>query len=233
MVALAMVVSAGLATGQETNITNYRVIQLSKMGLDDEVIIAKIKTGRCNFSLGDNDLLELKKAGVSGKVVAAMVEASVLTSPRVKVDGKPVELHTISQAKVGGRLGHTASMRIMPVREEAYLQGRHAAVIASPNPKIEIELPLSDSIDNYILVRMDRRGDRRELEVGSAGGSVGRKTGIRAESIVKTSHEPVSDRVYRIFTEKELKGGEYILYVVGSAHYEEGVFGKGYDFTVE
>jgi len=25
----------------------------------------------------------------------------------------------------------------------------------------------------------------------------------------------------------------YMLYVVGSAHYEAGVFGKGYDFTVE
>jgi hypothetical protein len=57
-------------------ITNTRVIEMTKLGLDDEIIIARIKHGICDFQLSDNDLLELKKSGVSSKVVAAMLESA-------------------------------------------------------------------------------------------------------------------------------------------------------------
>jgi hypothetical protein len=206
---------------------------MTKMGLDDDIIIAKIKTGHPKFSLTDNDLLQLKKAGVSGKVVAAMLEASALKSARVTVDGNLVELHTLGQAKTGGRLGASLSYGIKSVKRKAYLQGQHAAVVASPNPNIEVELPQNDTIDNYMLVRMDPKGDRRELEVASVGGVVGQKSGIRAESIVQTSYEDLGGRRYKITAHSPLKNGEYILYIVGSADTIHEVFGKGYDFTVE
>lgn len=218
---------------QDSDMDNARVIQLTKTGLDDEIIIAKMKTAHCKFSLGDNDLMDLKKAGVSPKVIAAMLDASVLTSAVVKVDGNPLELHTLGQAKAGGRLGHTLSGGFKSVKQKAYLQGQHAAVVASRHPNIEIELPPDDSADNYILLVMDGKGDRRELETGAIGGTVGVKSGVRAESIIKTSAEPLGGRRFKISPHEEMKQGEYMLYVVGSAHYEQGVFGKGYDFTVE
>lgn len=64
------------ASGQSTDMTNSRVIDMSKMGLDDDIIIAKIKHATCHFQLGDTDLVELKKAGVSSKVIAAMLDAA-------------------------------------------------------------------------------------------------------------------------------------------------------------
>ena len=151
----------------------------------------------------------------------------------MKIDGNPAELHTLGQAKVGGRLGAGLSFGIKSAKQKAYLQGQHASVISSRNPNIEMELPPNDSIDNYILVRMDAKGDRRELETGSAGGVVGVKQGIRAESIVKTSYEALGGRKFKMSAHDNLKGGEYILYVVGSADFQKGIFGKGYDFTVE
>ena len=183
--------------------------------------------------IGDNDLMDLKKAGVSPKVIAAMLEASVLTSPVVKVDGNPVELHTLGQAKVGGRLGSALTGGIKSVKQKAYLQGQHAAVVASRNPNIEIELPPNDTADNYILVIMDAKGDRRELETGASGGAVGGKSGIRAESVIQTSAEPLGSRRFKITPHEAVKSGEYILYVVGSADFQKGIFGKGYDFTIE
>jgi hypothetical protein len=63
-------------SGQGADMTNSRVVDLSKMGLDDDIIIAKIKHATCHFQLGDNDLVELKKAGVSSKVIAAMLDAA-------------------------------------------------------------------------------------------------------------------------------------------------------------
>ncbi len=68
------------SVGTSTVITNARVIELSKLGLDDDIVIAKIRNGSCQFQLGDSDLVELKKAGVSPKVVAAMLDTGASAS---------------------------------------------------------------------------------------------------------------------------------------------------------
>jgi hypothetical protein len=215
------------------DVTNDRVIEMAKKGLDDDIIIAKIKTGHPKFTLTDNDLIALKQGGVSGKVVAAMLEASVLKDAIVKIDGNPVELHTLGESKVGGRLGHEVTMGIKSVKNKAYLEGQHGSVISSAQPKVEIELPPNDTIDNYIIVQMNGKGDRRELEVGAVGGAVGAKVGVRAEDIVKTSSEDLGSRHYKLTCRNQLKKGEYIVYVVGSPDTIHGIYGKGYDFTVE
>lgn len=62
---------------QDSGITNARVIEMTKLGLGDDIIIARIKTGNCQFALSDNDLAQLKKANVSDKVVAAMLEPAL------------------------------------------------------------------------------------------------------------------------------------------------------------
>jgi len=75
----AQVLASTPATTQSsssTKITNARVVEMTKLGLDDDVIIARIKHGSCEFQLSDNDLVELKKAGVSSKVVASMLDSA-------------------------------------------------------------------------------------------------------------------------------------------------------------
>jgi hypothetical protein len=49
------------ASGKASEITNARVIEMSKLGLDDDIIIARIKHGTCHFQLGDADLLDSKR----------------------------------------------------------------------------------------------------------------------------------------------------------------------------
>jgi hypothetical protein len=225
--------SSSFLIAQDSEITNARVIEMTKLGLGDDIIIARVKTGTCKFALSDGDLTQLKKANVSDKVIAAMLDASVLTRPRVTIDGNPLELHTIGQEKVGGRLGHAVSFHIKSVKDKAYLQGQHASVFASSNPAIQIELPPNNSIDDYIVVLMDGKGDRRELEMASGGGTVGHKTGIRSDRVMKSSYESIGGRLYKIAVRSSLKQGEYIIYIVGSADYEKGIFGRGYDFTVQ
>jgi len=84
--ATAPVVSSTPAMTQpsapSSKITNARVVEMTKLGLDDEIIIARVKHGVCDFQLSDSDLLELKKSGVSSKVVAAMLDTvPVATTP--------------------------------------------------------------------------------------------------------------------------------------------------------
>jgi hypothetical protein len=206
---------------------------MTQKGLGDDVIIARIKTNTTKFELSDDDLADLKKANVSDRVVAAMIESTKLSVARVQIDGNPVQLHTIGEQKVGGRLGHELTLGIKSVKNKAYLEGQHASAIASRKPTIEIELPANDTIDSYIVVEMDGKGDRRELEIGSIGGTVGEKVGIRSERILRISATPAGGRHYKITTVDNLKKGEYILYVVGSADFPHGVYGHGFDFTVQ
>jgi hypothetical protein len=71
------------SASSSAKITNTRVVEMTKLGLDDDIIIARIKHGVCDFQLSDSDLLELKKSGVSSKVVAAMLESGPVTTPAV------------------------------------------------------------------------------------------------------------------------------------------------------
>jgi hypothetical protein len=87
-------------SGHGSGITNSRVVEMSKLGLDDDIIIAKIKNGSCDFKLEDTDLVQLKKAGVSPKVIAAMLDASVRTSSQVvRKNELPVQI--TEQSKMG------------------------------------------------------------------------------------------------------------------------------------
>lgn len=207
---------------------------MAKLGLDDEIIIARIKAGKAKFDLADADLLNLKAAGVSPKVVAAMLDASVLTEPVVAVDGKPLDLHTLAQAKAGGRLGNILSGGLKSVKWKAYLQGGRASVTvsAAPTTAVTIELPKGDSPDNFLLVKLDAKDDRREIEVASGGGVVGMKNGIRTESIIETAVVPLSGNKFNLVA-TGLKRGSYLLFVVGSADATKGLHGRGYDFDVQ
>jgi hypothetical protein len=44
-----------IALVQISDLTNARVVEMTKLGLDDEIIMAKIKNGKCRFDLGDAD----------------------------------------------------------------------------------------------------------------------------------------------------------------------------------
>src|SRR5271156_284025 len=130
----------------ESDVDNARIIEMSHKGLGDDVIIARIKASATKFSLSDDDLAYLKKEGVSDAVVAAMIQSTQLTIPKVAIDGNPVEVRTIGEQKVGGRLGHVATLGIKSVKNKAYLQGQHASLIACRSPVIDIELPANDNL---------------------------------------------------------------------------------------
>ncbi len=78
----AVVLLAGLLVGgtaphavaQEV-LTNDSVISMVKGGLSEAVVLARLRSSPANFDTSTNSLLALKKAGVSDKVIEAMVNA--------------------------------------------------------------------------------------------------------------------------------------------------------------
>ena len=89
------------SSGASSAITNARVIELSKLGLDDDIIIAKIRNGNCQFQLGDSDLVAVKKAGVSAKVIAAMLDAGSSTAKSVTATPTTAEANSVASPTAG------------------------------------------------------------------------------------------------------------------------------------
>jgi hypothetical protein len=58
----------------QERLTNDSVLKLVKSGLSDELILSMIKSQPSKFSLGADDLVALKKAGVSEKILGAMIQ---------------------------------------------------------------------------------------------------------------------------------------------------------------
>ncbi len=70
------------AGAQEAALTNQDVMKMVSAGLGEEIIVAKVREApRTDFRLGVDDLVELRKAGASEKVVAAMLDRNRPAEP--------------------------------------------------------------------------------------------------------------------------------------------------------
>lgn len=74
-IALALLVCSTLAAGRAEAVTVRDVIELSRAGLSDEVLIALIEVDNSIFTLDAPQILELRAAGVSERVIVAMIRS--------------------------------------------------------------------------------------------------------------------------------------------------------------
>jgi hypothetical protein len=70
-----ILVGGSNAFAQDETMTNEEVISLAKAGLNETIIVNKIKTSKSSFDLSTDNLIKLKQAGVSDNIVTAMLEA--------------------------------------------------------------------------------------------------------------------------------------------------------------
>jgi hypothetical protein len=60
----------------KNSLQNQDIIKMVKAGLDDSIILAKIKSSSCQFDTTTDTLIALKQNGVSAAVLRAMTEAA-------------------------------------------------------------------------------------------------------------------------------------------------------------
>lgn len=63
-----------LAFGQTEILTNAQIIEMSKIGLDKQIILKKINDSSNSFDISANALIELKKAGIDNEIIVLMME---------------------------------------------------------------------------------------------------------------------------------------------------------------
>jgi hypothetical protein len=72
-------------------LTNAEIIELTKAGLGQKVILEKINNSVCEFDASSKSLIELKKAGVEDEVISIIIEKAKKQRERITQTEPPVK----------------------------------------------------------------------------------------------------------------------------------------------
>jgi hypothetical protein len=253
-------------------ITNKDVIDMTALGLSDDIIIAKIRGasagGTLQFDTSVDGLKELKLAKVSDEVIKVMINPAPPTAP-VVVAATPItndpnlpppevgvywknanafvliEGQAISQAKVGGKAGSMFTYGLRNEHWDAYLNGPESKnVIQDHQPIFYLYVPDGGSASDFVLISLEKKGNRREFQIGSFGGITGGKSGVKRDKEVAFTAEHAGIRTYKIKLDAAMKPGEYAFFMgtgqqatmaggqTGGARSGGAAAGRVYDFRI-
>ncbi len=274
-VALVGAVLCALGSAQELSkrLSNQDIIEMTAIGLSDEVIIAKIRSvsgaEALKFDTSVEGLKALKAAKVSDAVIKVMmnpapppapviVAATAITNdpnlppPEVGVywkDGPTfilIQGMTVTQEKVGGKAGAFFTNGMRSEHWDATVAGPTSKNrLKDRRPVFYFYVPDGDTAADYVLIKLEKKSDHREFQVGSFGGVTGGKSGVKKDKQVEFHAEHVGIRVYKITLDSDLKpGGEYAFFLgtgaqanmsggnMGSARSGGNAGGRIYDFSI-
>jgi hypothetical protein len=239
------------------------IVKLSKEGISEDVLIAKIKKNAKPFDLSPDELVELKKLGVTDSVIKLLLDPTQPyvpppppqpppPAPKPSIPGKkypadpyaariPAEpgLYRIYQSapvqmdlklfmgqQQGAGLGKVLLKKGKAV---AYLAGSAARTqLADAAPVFYIRMADGKGVEEVLLVALDRKKDRRELDMGPPAP----KPELKADTIRPFDSLEVGAGLFRL-TPATLVKGEYMFFLIGTAEPPKGNYGKGYDFGME
>jgi len=253
-------------------ITNQDVIDMVGLGLPDDVIITKIRAASAgatlHFDTSVNGLKELKAAKVSNDVLKVMINPAPpagpivmaaapmsndpnLPPPEVGVYWKNgsaftrIEGQVISQTKVGGKAGSMFTYGMRNEHWDAYLDGPESKnTVGDSLPVFYIYVPDGGSAADFTLITLEKKGNRREFQIGSFGGITGGKSGVKRDKQIAFTAEHAGIRTYKLKLDADMKPGEYAFFMgtgqqstmaggsSGSARSGGAASGRVYDFRI-
>jgi hypothetical protein len=274
LTALFLLLVSTTAWSQQLNkrITNQDVIDMGSLGLSDDIIIAKIRGssagGTLQFDTSVDGLKGLKAGKVSDEVIKVMINPAPPAAPVVvaatPISNDPnlpppevgvywkngnafvfVEGQAISQAKVGGKAGSMFTYGMRNEHWDAFLNGpRSKNIINESQPVFYLYVPDGTSASDYVLISLEKKGDRREFQIGSFGGMTGGKSGVKRDKEIAFTVEHAGIRTYKIKPNVPMKPGEYAFFMgtgqqatmaggsSGGARSGGAAAGRVYDFRI-
>jgi hypothetical protein len=223
--------------------TNQDVISMVQLGLSDDVVIAKIRamsaTGpdSVSFDTSTEGLRALKAANVPDSVIKVMInpapsQTTVVTAstpmtidpnlppPEIGVYWKNgvtfvlIQGQALTNAKVGGKAGSFFTDGLRNQHWDAYVEGPTSKnVVRERRATFFMYVPDGSDSSDYVLLKLNKKDDRREFQVGSFGGITGGKSGVKRDKEVPFKAEHVGLRTYRITLDADLKPGEYAFFM--------------------
>ena len=246
--AVSLSLSGATSLAQEV-LTNDSVIQMVKGGLPEAIVIAKIKSTATKFDLKTDSLLNLKKAGVSDKVLEAMVAAGSSTpapstampappAPAVAAGGLKTQdvIYQLIADKYVELFATSANletnMAFFQSKSEVVLDGRKARYRIKDKQPIFLST-YSSTDAPLVKLKPGDSNDDRNLKIGSGafmpfGGT--QKMGVRNEDKIAINIERDARGFYKVTPASPLPPGEYGFIL--ATGFGAGS-GKVYDFGVD
>jgi len=242
------------AVAQPAALTNDSVVKMVKAQLGEDLIVTTIRSQLCIFQLGADDLIALKQAGVSDKVIAAMVEKSNLdtTAGAVAqpVAGAPAappvsEVGVYYQKagewadlppevvnfKTGGVLKSIGTIGVVKGDINGHLNGGHSHTALKSPVELLVYVQEGVAITEYQLLRLREEKDSREFRTVTGG--VMHVSGGATRDLVPFESKKTAPRTYQIVL-PNLGEGEYGLLPPAGADptAATGRIGKIYSFRL-
>jgi hypothetical protein len=223
--------------------SNQDVISMAQLGLSDDVIIAKIRAvasrgaDAASFDTSTDGLKALKAASVSDAVIGAMINPATPTAmivnasapvtadpnlppPEVGVYWKDgvnfvlIQGQALTNMKAGGKAGSFFTDGMRNQHWDAFVEGpKSKNVVRERRPTFYLYVPDGNDASDYVLIKMNKKGNRREFQVGSFGGISGGKSGVKRDKEVPIKAEHVGIRTYRVTLDEDLKPGEFAFFM--------------------
>jgi hypothetical protein len=253
-----LLVACPLVSAQQT-LGNDDIVKMVKAGLSDDLIITSINSQPGLYDTTTNGMIALKSAGVSDKVVGAVVQkAAGVVPPAPVAAAAPASAGTglpdgidevgvyykdkngawvallpeIVNFKTGGFLKTLATNGIVKGDINGHLPGSHAKTSVTLPVVFGVYVPEGTAITEYQLLRLRPSGGNAR-EFRSVTGGVIHASGGAARDLVEFESKKLMPRVYEVTLTQDAGKGEYGLLPPGatsSANMASG--GKMYTVSV-
>lgn len=223
-----------LAAQQTLN--NESVIKMVNAGLSQDVIVTAVTSSTGTYDTSADGLVALKSAGVSDKILAAILAKSAAPAPTAVAatpsSGRPAGIEEIGvyckdksgawtelmseivNFKSGGVLKGMATAGMVKGDINGHVQGKQAKASMAFPVELAVYVPEGTEISEYQLLRLRQNGNNREFR--SVTGGVYHVSGGATRDAVPFEPHKIAPRVYEIRLDSSLGKGEYGLLPPGS-----------------
>ena len=253
-----------LVLGQPPNpqgrLTVEEVVKLTRAGFAEDIIITKIKKNGKAFDLSTDELLDLKKDGVSDNVIKYLLDPSQPYTPAPSPPAPaPASAKPANAAKkypadpYASRVPAEPGLYLFPTDTPVKVdlkfllgteegkslmkKGKTIAYLIGPASKTRGKRPTP-----VFYARLPEGKEIEELVLVAFSekngrreldvGPSGPKQQLKAEQMRPYESLEVGPRLFRLMPAK-LDEGEYLFFFIGSADPAKGIYGKGYDFGID
>jgi hypothetical protein len=233
-----------LAVAAQQAMNNDSIIKMVKAGLSDDLIVTTINASPGTYDTSADGIITLKAAGVSDKIVAAIIaKATAPAAPPVApqppppppapaasprpagIDDVGVYFQDRSGAwqnlepeivnfKTGGVLKSIATEGIVKGDVNGHIPGKRAKNVLTFPVTLAVYVPEGVDIAEYQLLRFRVNSNNREFR--SVTGGVFHQSGGATRDDLQFQSKKIAPRVYEIVLEQSLGKGEYGLLPPGS-----------------
>ncbi len=247
---LACVAQEGpLPDPAHVSLDNAAILKMSGAGLNEDLIIQTIRTQPGSYAIGVDDLVALKKAGVSDRIIAAMAARAAavlpppapvkeLLPPGVEDIGVYWQNHDGQWTRMSPEIvNYKSSNLLVPlvthgiVRENqnGHIEGGSSSLKVTNPVHIILYISEGNEPEEYMLLKLKASSKAREFR-SSTGGVFHSRTGASQDTIDFTASR-IAPHVYEFTLPPNTKPGEYGILPPGavrSANAASG--GKIYTF---